>query len=221
MNPVRNPDMSTSSLENKVPHVNVLQIGAHVGHSVNDPLFHTDLKNQTLVVIEPVPFLFQQLVANYKAKEASNYILCLNVAMSNTDGTLKLYVPSPQNDFSQFPFWASQLASTNPTHISTHLPTLKTDEVEVPCYRLNTLIKNLGIQWLDTLMVDTEGHDYEILMDLDLSLVKPKRIRFENKHMDGIFTRGGKYNALLDHFAANGYVKVSEDHEDTLLALRL
>ena len=206
---------------NKVPHVNVLQIGAHVGQSVNDPLFHTDLKNQTLVVIEPVPFLFQQLVSNYKAKDDNNYILCLNVAVSNTDGTLKLYVPSPHNDFNAFPFWASQLASTNPTHISTHLPTLKTDEVDVPCYRLNTLIKDLGIQWLDTLMVDTEGHDYEILMDLDLSLVKPKRIRFENKHMDGIFTRGIKYETLMNYFAAHGYVKVTEDHEDTLLALEV
>ena len=232
--------MSNSFLENKVPHVssensapkgiipfrsgatervNVLQIGAHVGHSVNDPLFHKDLKNQTLVVIEPVPYLFQQLVANYKTREADTYILCFNVAVSNKDGTLKLYVPSPQNDFSQYPFWASQLASTNPIHISTHLPTLKTDEVEVQCYRLNTIIKDLGIQWLDTLIVDTEGHDYEILMDLDFTLVKPKRIRFENKHMDGIFTRGIKYETLMNYFAVHGYIKVSEDHEDTLLAL--
>jgi FkbM family methyltransferase len=209
--------MSTLSEMGAISHVNILQVGAHVGHTSNDPIFNKPMKDQTLIVIEPVPYLFQQLVANYEPRKQDNRIECLNIAVSNTDGSLKLYVPSASNDFNNFPFWASQLASTNPVHISTHLSGLQTEAVEVPCYRLNTLIKTLGIERIDSLMVDTEGHDYEILMDLDLSVVKPGKIRFENKHMDGVFVRGTRYTTLMNHFSSNGYVKTFEDHEDTVI----
>jgi hypothetical protein len=70
-------------------------------------------------------------------------------------------------------------------------------------------------------MVDTEGHDYDILMDLDLSILKPKKIRFENKHMDGVHVRGEKYVKLINHFELRGYTKTDENDEDTVLTLNV
>jgi FkbM family methyltransferase len=198
-------------------HVDFLQIGAHVGRSPNDHLFSKDMDKKHLILIEPVPYLFETLKENYRARAQNNTIEFYNIAISDHDGSLTLYVPSANNDFSRYPFWASQLASTNADHIKTHLPDLKVDCINVVCTSLNSLVRFKNITSIDTLYIDTEGHDYDILMAYDLSLVKPKSIQFENKHMDGVFQKGPKYQALLAHFAAHGYIVVTEGIEDTLL----
>jgi len=197
-----------------------LQIGAHVGKTPNDFLFDKEYSDRQMILIEPVPYLYNELVKNYEEKaKMIKLVLFLNIAISNRDGNLQLYVPSEMNDFSRFPFWASQLASTNEHHIRTHLPDLHVESITVPCFRLNTLIRNLNISHIEHLMVDTEGHDYDILMDLDLQLLKPTIIQFENKHMDGIFSKNTKYTHLLDHFKHHGYTIVKEDDEDTIISL--
>ena len=196
-----------------------LQIGAHVGKTSNDFLFMTDCVDKQIVLIEPVPYLYNELIINYEEKRKTNAITFLNIAISNMDGNLQLYVPSETNDFSIFPFWASQLASTNEDHIRSHIPELLVESITVPCFRLNTLIRNLNISHIEYLMVDTEGHDYDILMDLDLELLKPTTIQFENKHMDGIFSKNTKYTHLLEHFRQYSYTIVKEDDEDTIISL--
>lgn len=200
-------------------HIDFLQIGAHVGRSPNDHLFSKTMDGKHLILIEPVPYLFETLKQNYRLRAQNNTIDFYNIAISDHDGSLTLYVPSADNNFSCFPFWASQLASTNPDHIKAHLPDLKVDCIKVVCTSLNSLIRLKNITSIDALYIDTEGHDYDILMAYDLSLVKPKSIQFENKHMDGIFIKGPKYQELLAHFAAHGYTVVDEGIEDTQLRL--
>lgn len=199
-------------------HVDYFQIGAHVGPSKEDMLFSSISENKTIVLIEPVPYLFNTLKENYKEKSKNNTILFKNIAVSNKDGTIQLYIPSPDNNWSINPSWASQLASVNEYHIKKHLPYLLVDKVDIPCYKLNTLIKDMNISSIDTLLVDTEGHDYDILMDFDLS-IKPKNITFENAHMDDTFKRGDNYNKLMSHFISHGYILVSEDNQNTSIKL--
>jgi len=38
-----------------------IQIGSHVGNTINDPLFNIVDQHTTLILVEPVPFLFEQL----------------------------------------------------------------------------------------------------------------------------------------------------------------
>jgi FkbM family methyltransferase len=212
-------------------HLEYLQIGAHIGDTSNDHIFNKITSETPALLIEPVPFLFEQLEKNYIAKfmqESTpeyNTIL-LNAAVSNYDGVLKLYAPAKGNNYKELPFWISQIASTNPAHIAEHLrvaeiePALvQIDEMHINCYRLNTLIAKYGITSVRELHIDTEGHDYEILMDFDLSIIKPAKIVFENKHMDGIFVKGARYEALLAHFGAHGYKVVEENVEDTTMVL--
>jgi FkbM family methyltransferase len=200
-------------------HVDYLQVGAHVGPSNQDSLFTIPVKDKTLILIEPVPYLFSQLVNNYEEKSKENTIIFKNIAVSNSDGFLQLYIPSPLNNWSVNPPHASQLASIHEEHLKKHLPYLLVDRINVKCYRLNTLIKEHCITSIDTLLVDTEGHDYDILMDLDLTVLKPKVIEFENSHMDGTFIRGKKYTELLNHLLANGYTIVKENEYDTTVKL--
>jgi hypothetical protein len=207
------------TIVNTMNHVDYLQIGSHVGNTSNDHLFNTNLTNKNIILIEPVPFLFEQLKQNYRSKLSQNNIAFLNIAISDKNDTLQLYIPSMRNDFSKFPNWASQLASTNSEHISKHMPTLAIDIITVPCVSLNTLIHTIGIKTIDYLMIDTEGHDYDILMNLDLSVIKPTKIRFENKHMDGVLVRGTRYMELLEHLYKHGYKKTYEDSQDTIVSL--
>jgi FkbM family methyltransferase len=155
-------------------------VGSHVGDSPNDTLFVQDLSDKNIILIEPVPYLFEQLKENYKTKSVKG-IIGLNLAVSNFNGTLNLYVPSQRNDFTQFPFWTSQLASTKKENITKHnssienCPEIIIDEITVQCFTLNALIDEMGIKSIENLIIDTEGHDYEILMDLNFDKIKPKK----------------------------------------------
>ena len=200
-------------------HIDYFQIGAHVGPSKEDMLFSSISENKTIVLIEPVPYLFNKLKENYAEKCKNNTVIFKDIAVSNTDGIIKLYVPSPHNTWSLNPPWANQLASINEHHIRKHLPYLLVDMLNIPCYRLNTIIKDMNISSIDNLLVDTEGHDYDILMDLDLTNIKPKVITFEYIHMDDTFIKGDKYNKLMSHFISNGYILVSEDSQNTTIKL--
>jgi hypothetical protein len=205
-------------------HVYCLQVGSHVGDSPNDTLFVQDLSDKNIILIEPVPYLFEQLKENYKTKTVKN-IIGLNLAVSNFNGTLKLYVPSQRNDFTQFPFWTSQLTSTKKENITkqtvyedgTYAPII-IDEITVQCFTLNTIIDEMGIKSIENLLIDTEGHDYEILMDLNFDKIKPKRIIFEIKHMDGVLTmRGTRHQTLINHLLSYGYRIVHDNGEDDMI----
>jgi FkbM family methyltransferase len=208
-------------------HIDILQIGAHIGNSENDPIYNTNLNNKSILLIEPVPFLYSMLVHNYKVKCSNENINVeiLNIAISDKDGSINMYAPSKDCDFSKLPFWISQIGSITNEHIHNHnilerFPEFKIENISVECKTLNTLIKEKNIKSVDQLIVDTEGHDYTILNALDLSLLKPKNIVFEHKYMDGTYKKGENYTKLLNHFLENGYVFIKEDDEDTYLTLK-
>jgi len=199
----------------------IIQVGSHIGNTSNDFLFNNINLKFKYILIEPVPYLFNQLKENYKSY---NNIIFLNIAISNYDGFIDLYIPSDKNDFTKLVSWASQLASTNKEHIHTFVPNCIVDKISVECKTLNTLINEYNIKEIEYLYTDTEGHDYDILMELNLSLIRPKNIVFENKHMDGpkhVFdsTDCSKYLNLLNHFEQYGYEIENQTGEDTHLQL--
>ena len=199
----------------------IIQVGSHIGKTCNDYLYNNINPNFKYIMIEPVPYLFNQLKENYKLY---NNIIFLNIAISNYNGYIDLYVPSEKNDFSKLVSWASQLASINKEHIPSFVSNCIIDTIQVECKTLNTLIKEYTITELEFLYTDTEGHDYDILMDLDLLLIRPKNILFENKHMDGSrhaldINNCPKYFNLLNHYKKYGYEIVSQNTEDTHIKL--
>jgi hypothetical protein len=144
---------------------------------------------------------------------------------TDKDGDIDIFAPSESCEYDNLPFWVSQLGSISGEHFQNHnifqrLPNFKVEKIKVVCKSLNTLIKEKNITSIDTLLIDTEGHDYTILRALDLSIIKPKNIVFENKHMDGTFKKGKNYNDLINYFTNNGYEIIKEDQEDTYLELK-
>lgn len=199
----------------------IIQIGSHVGNTCNDPIFNIVDHTTILILVEPVPFLFEQLKKNYKTQFVDNKnIVFINKAVSNFIGEIEMTVPSEKNDFSKLPFWASQLASVNPDHALGHINNLFVEKITVKTTTINELVKEYNLTNIDLLHTDTEGHDFPILMDYDFR-IKPKKIMFEHKHMDGLFTVGTKYEELSNRLLLLGYKKISQDTEDTTFHLTI
>ena len=204
-------------------HIDYFQIGAHIGNSHNDPIFFNEIIYKNIILTEPVSFLYKILKDNYKNRMKDNRIEFLNIAVSNTDGNIEMIVPCEDNDFNSYPFFLNQMASTTDKYIkkfnfSTRFPDFKFEKTTVLCKRFNTIIQERGIKSIDYLIIDTEGHDYTILMDIDFNLIKPKKIRFENCYIDDDGTKSN-YNKLLHHLYSFGYSIIQEDDQDTIIEL--
>ncbi len=197
----------------------IIQIGSHIGNTINDPLYNNVDETDKIIFIEPVPYLFEKLVQNYNEKFPQNNFIFINKAVSNFIGKIKLTIPSEKNDFTKLPFFASQLGSINPSHIQMHDARIITDELEVETTTINEIIKEYNILNIDLLHIDTEGHDYVILKNYDFC-IKPTKIMFEHKHMDGVFQIGKKYNELIKLLNDKNYVVEFKDSEDTVMVLR-
>lgn len=207
----------------KSSHIDYFQIGAHIGNSENDPIYFNDMVDKNIILIEPVEFLYKLLKHNYKERIRNNEIEFLKIAVSNTDGNIEMTVPREDNDFNSYPPFLNQMASTTDKYIkkfnfSSRFPDFKFEKTTVICKRFNTIIKERGIKSIDYLIIDTEGHDYTILMDIDFNLVKPKKIRFENCYTDEDGTKTN-YNKLINKLISIGYSIVEENEEDTTVQL--
>jgi len=197
----------------------IIQIGSHVGNTCNDPIFHIVDKYTKIILVEPVPFLFEQLKNNYNEKFKNNHnIFFINKAVSNFIGEIEMTIPSEKNDFSKLPFWASQLASVDSNHALGHISNLLVEKINVETTTINEIVKEYNIKQIDLLHTDTEGHDYTILMNYNFE-IKPKQIMFEHKHMDGLFTVGIKYEELSKKLLSLGYKKTQQNCEDTTFEL--
>ena len=81
----------------------IIQIGSHIGNTVNDPIFSIVDNTTTLILVEPVTFLFEQLKRNYEDKfTCTKNIHFINKAVSNFIGEIEMTIPSEKNDFSRF-----------------------------------------------------------------------------------------------------------------------
>jgi hypothetical protein len=56
-------------------------------------------------------------------------------------------------------------------------------QLPVNCISLTTLVRRYGIQQLGILQIDTEGFDFEVIRSLDLTVVKPMIIHWEERHI--------------------------------------
>ena len=161
--------------------------------------------------------MFEQLKQNYKNKNIDNLFI-INKAVSSYIGNIELTIPSQKNDFSKLPLWASQLASVNETHGKNHINNLITEKIIVRTTTIDEIIKDCNVKEIELLHVDTEGHDYEIIMNYSFN-IKPNKILFEHKHMDGCFKVGQKYELLKNKLKALGYKFKYKNSEDTMFEL--
>jgi len=196
----------------------IIQIGSHIGNTINDPIFEKVDLSTNLILVEPVEYLFTMLKNNYNQRYKNNKFIFINKAVSDYIGTIKMTIVSENNDFSQLPFYASQLSSINNEHAINHIPNIITENIQVETTTLNQIVQELNINEIELLHLDTEGHEYEILMDYNFK-IKPKYIIFEYKHTDGFLTTGIKLQIILAKLTSLNYKIINKNDEDITMIL--
>jgi FkbM family methyltransferase len=165
------------------PEAFVLQIGANDGVA-GDPLADAFSKTHwSGLLVEPVPYLYEALVARYRDRPD---VRVERAAISARDGEAPFFrlrsVPG------ETPEWFNQLATLDRAVLLKHgssIPEIESLLIEerVPTVRLDTLLARHGVSRIDLLVIDTEGHDWEILRGLDFTRLRPVLLMFEHQHL--------------------------------------
>lgn len=168
----------------RVKDISFIQIGSNDGIS-GDPLHDNIIQgNWKGILIEPIPFLFEQLVNNYSGFE--NKIQFKNCAVGKFTGTINLYtIDEEKRD--HLPAWYFQLASFNKSVLHRHgIPNVESLIKPTTVYvdTFDKIMKDSNLQNLNLIHIDTEGYDYEILKTINYLVFHPEIIIFEYCHLN-------------------------------------
>jgi FkbM family methyltransferase len=190
----------------------VLQIGANDG--IQDDLVRPLITKYNLKshLVEPILKYFQSLSHNYK--DYSN-VICHNIAISDIDGDKEMSVIK-YND--TMPIWCKGLSTFDESYnffsgfggLGLVEDLKNTDvykqvienkiKINVTTKKLETFLNDNQINSLDIFITDTEGHDFIIFNQLDLTKYRPKVIIMETH------TLGENVNNLItDKLLKHGY----------------
>ena len=229
----------------------LIQIGANVGYADGIPDITAGILLQDkyeAILVEPNPKALNKCKEGY-AK--FNYNLHFEeVAISSVSGIGKLYVDNFDtfnSDINKLPEWVpfrdekiknrsvneieswkgcSPHASLDINFQYSHLHGLGRDvitELEVKLITFDELIKKY--QWeneeIEYLLIDTEGHDCDIILSTDFTKYKIKNIKFESTHSDGPFKKGEKLNNAITHLQNCGYNIVKTDVCDITMTKKI
>ena len=207
--PLTPPSSLVSSMEGALawlaarPSFTIVQIGAYVGNSDNDPLYaflraqlpsHPDA---VTVLVEPIATYFEQLQANYADLPS---VQMDNVAIAETEGPRDLFRlggvdPAAHGQ----PDWLTQLGSLREDRMTELWERYeqrlfdsegRQDDIRgfwhahrvverVNCITFHQLLERHGINTLDLLQIDAEGYDYNILKTIDFKRIRPRFINYE------------------------------------------
>jgi FkbM family methyltransferase len=221
----RNPKLAGTPMQcalewlAKRPSFSIVQIGAHIGDTFNDPLcqflhrqLHRDRADPTgdykVILVEPVREHFEQLCTNYADLVGVQFE---NVAVAEEEGVRDLYRLAVDPKAHGYPEWLSQLGSFDP-----ETPALKDGDQarrlrqfylenqvveKVNCVTLASLLDRHRIDRLDLLQLDTEGYDFEILKSIDFGKTRPTFINYERVLLDD-----AQNAACREMLTENGYL---------------
>jgi FkbM family methyltransferase len=195
------------------PRASFAEIGANDGkqHDFLRPLVLShDWRG---LIVEPVPYVFERLRANYAGQER---LSLQNVAIAPESGERPFFhlaeVDDPQRE--GLPEWYDGIGSFSRDELLSHAPHIpdiadRVVETRVPCVTLEELCARNGFDQLDLLLIDTEGYDWEIIRHLDLAKLGPRVIVYEHYHRSP-----DDRAACSEHLASVGYETI-EEHFDT------
>lgn len=196
-----------------------LQIGANDG-IMNDPVYQFNLANRGVVsgfVLEPLPDIFEKLVENYKCCPG---IKPFNLAIHATQSEMILHRVKPERA-AEVPAFARGIASFDANHWkkTTLVPSSDLmEQIKVKCVSFADFIRSNAIDKLDLLLLDTEGYDYEILMSIDFTNIKPRIIRFEHGVRDNVMSFD-QFKQVCNYLNSYGYQIIAESYDVTAYLL--
>jgi FkbM family methyltransferase len=162
--------------------VKFIQIGAMDGVKFDDLYLYIRNFNWSGYLVEPLPEKFEKLMNNYQDVEGLSFECS---AITNFDGEVEIYtVPQEKIDDGSVEEWAEGCSTLTP---KTHLEGLTPHMVPklVNAMTFDTFSKKWSIENsdIDFIQVDTEGSDYDIMMQIMNSGVRPKLFKIEIAHI--------------------------------------
>lgn len=170
------------------PHAYFVQVGANDGER-DDPL-HALVREHDWrgIMVEPVPHVFARLKANSAGLEGR--VALENAAIAATAGEadfhhLREAAPSER---AALPDWYDEIGSFDRGVLLRHADEIP-DVAErivtttVRTLTLEQLLRRHGAPGVDLLLLDTEGHDWQILRTLDLDGIRPRLLVYEHYHL--------------------------------------
>jgi FkbM family methyltransferase len=182
------------------PSFSIVQLGAYVGDTPNDPLC-AFLKNEMtpekasrrhgtkVVLVEPIKQYFDRLRENYASLSGVEFA---NVAVAESNGVRDFYTLTVDPTKYGYPEWLSQLSSLKSERMGKLWDNFEKNREmkkfylehrsveKVKCVTIGTLLEEHHIENLDLLQLDVEGYEFEILKTLDFKKTKPRFINYEN-----------------------------------------
>ncbi|MEZ5825127.1 MAG: FkbM family methyltransferase [Geminicoccaceae bacterium] len=175
----------------------LLQIGANDGTStdpVNAVLRRGDIG---ACLVEPQPHVFAKLTETYSGFDRIRFE---NAAIADEDGEQPLYVLDGEafTDAGMYLENLTGIASFDRRHIVEHVrraaqsnigfghgidPERFVRELKVATTSLDSLCARHGIERIDMLVIDTEGHDYEILKRVDFERFELGLVVYEHVNL--------------------------------------
>ncbi|MEO7768586.1 MAG: FkbM family methyltransferase [Ferruginibacter sp.] len=185
-----------------------IQIGANDGVTADSLRKYITKNLWQGVLIEPVPYVYERLVENYKDYKGLKFE---NSAIGTKDGFESFYSLSEFDlnnkklffDYERYKI--DQLGSFDKATLMKHTymhPDFEAliREIKVPTITFNSLLTKYNISKIDLLQIDTEGYDFELLSSINFDKVFPAMLIFEHMHM-----KKYQHRAILKKLRKAGY----------------
>ena len=161
-----------------------------------------------VLLIEPVKYNFDQLKNRFK-----NYrnIIFENIAIGDKNESIDFFYVLESSLDKLKKHWASGIGSFSKEHILKHrTKRFQITEEDIKCIKIkaitfNKLIEKYKIEYINKLIIDAEGFDYNIIKSIDLKKIFIKEIIFEKKHLNATFQIGSKLDEIKILLAKANY----------------
>jgi len=181
----------------------ILQIGTcDAQDHVYDIIKQNNFENIFGIFVEPNIHSIPLIKERYNLLK--NKIIS-NIAITTYDGIIPIY-------FSDYTSGNSQHACINISHVYQHGNNADNiTKVDVNCLTLNTYLNKILCfdekTIIDNLYIDTEGHDCDIILNIDFKKLNVREIYFEIAHTEGAFTGKNteKFKKTDNYLTNNGF----------------
>ena len=187
------------------PSFCIIQIGANVGNTPEDPLYRflgeelaslspEQRDRSKVILVEPVKACFDRLRENYAGLPCVRFE---QAAVAETSDPRDFFSLNTDPAEYGYPTWLSGLGSLRPDRMTSlwdryekHHGEERYEELrrfyfdhrvveQVPCMTFHELIDRHAVEAVDLLQIDAEGYDYRILRTIDFTHIRPAFINYE------------------------------------------
>ena len=147
-------------------------IGAHFGVWLKDKV--EKYKDREILLVEPVPYNNKILKDNYFKQK--NISICTNAVFS-VNKIKNFYFVKEDSIHKLGKHWASGIGSFDKQHILNHknkrfkITEDDIEKIEIEFITFNNLVDKYEIKSIDSLQIDVEGAEFEILNSIDYNKV--------------------------------------------------